>query len=56
MQDSAQANLDDQIADIVAFIDPVYTGAVTADATWDPNAYAWTEPMRLFADEGVVRG
>jgi len=43
MQDSAQANLDDQIADIVAFIDPVYTGAVTADATWNPNAYAWTE-------------
>lgn len=44
-QDSAQANLDDQIADVVAFIDPVYTGAVTADATQDPDAYAWTEPM-----------
>lgn len=46
VQDVAQAKLDDQIADIVAFADPVYTRAVSTDATWDPNAYAWTDPGR----------
>jgi hypothetical protein len=43
LQDQTEADLDDQLADIVAFLDPIYSGRVTDSARWDPNAQAWTE-------------
>ena len=41
LTDVVRADLDDQVADVVAFIDPVYRGDVPASARWDPSAYAW---------------
>jgi len=38
---TTQSLLDDQVADIARFIDPVYTRSATAASRWDPAAYAW---------------
>ena len=43
MEGSTRTDLDDQVADVVAFIGPVYSGAVSDNATWDPIAYTWVE-------------
>lgn len=36
-----QARLDDQVADVSRFIDPVYTGADATPWRWDPIAFTW---------------
>jgi len=41
---SVEARFDDQLADVIAFIDPVYAGQVNHAAVWDPDRYAWHGP------------
>lgn len=36
--------LDEQTAALAAFVDPVYAGAVSHAATWDPERRQWDEP------------
>ena len=43
LEERTEANLDDQLADIVAFLDPVFSGELPDTARWDPNAQTWTE-------------
>lgn len=47
LQDAVEADLDAQVAAVVTFIDPVYLGTVSEDATWDPVAFSWSEPARV---------
>lgn len=35
------ARFEDQLADVIAFIDPIFTGDLPDTATWDPLTYAW---------------
>ena len=41
---SVEARFDDQLADVIAFIDPVYAGQVDQASVWDPDRYAWHDP------------
>ena len=41
LTESTLADFDAQVADVVAFIDPVYAGLVADDATWNPDTYQW---------------
>ncbi|CAN5238556.1 nucleotidyl transferase AbiEii/AbiGii toxin family protein [soil metagenome] len=43
LEERTESNLDDQLADIVAFLDPVYSGTVSDSARWDPETQTWTE-------------
>ena len=31
-----------QLADVLEFVDPIFTGLVPDESTWDPNAYRWS--------------
>jgi len=42
LEGRTRAQLDDQLADIVAFLDPVYSGQVDAASQWDPNTQTWS--------------
>lgn len=44
VESSTLPDLDDQVADITRFIDPVYTGAVPDRSEWDPATSTWVEP------------
>lgn len=44
LTDRCLESLDDQLAAIVAFIDPVLDGTLAPDAEWDPTAYRWFSP------------
>jgi len=35
------ARFEDQLADVITFIDPIFTGDLPDTATWDPLTYAW---------------
>jgi len=39
--DTTQASLDEQVADIATFIDPVFTGTASSEASLDSVAYTW---------------
>lgn len=41
MAEVAHPSIDDQVAEIAAFVDPVYSGVLGARARWDPRAYLW---------------
>ena len=41
LADAVREDLDDQVDDIRAFIDPVLAGEVPLDAVWDPTARSW---------------
>lgn len=43
LEDRTEPSLDAQVALVAAFVDPVYSGAISAGATWDPNAYEWRD-------------
>lgn len=43
LEERTEANLDDQLADVVAFLDPVFSGELSDTAHWDPNEQTWTE-------------
>lgn len=43
MADRARADLDDQVADVLAFVDPVFAGEVGESWQWDPDARRWAE-------------
>jgi hypothetical protein len=42
LTERTETNLDDQLAAIVAFLDPVYSGQLPDTARWDPNTQSWT--------------
>ena len=42
LEGRTRAQLDDQLADIVAFLDPVYSRQVDAASQWDPNTQTWS--------------
>ncbi|HEY0217389.1 MAG TPA: nucleotidyl transferase AbiEii/AbiGii toxin family protein [Cellulomonas sp.] len=42
---STRADLEDQVADVVALIDPIYTGAVAPGSIWDPSRGRWDEHL-----------
>lgn len=50
----AHARFDDQLADVIAFVDPLYSGAVGRQAVWNPDRYTWTEPAAA-TDVGIGR-
>ncbi|MFC5932144.1 nucleotidyl transferase AbiEii/AbiGii toxin family protein [Cryobacterium melibiosiphilum] len=37
-------SFDDQLADVIEFVDPVFTGAVRADEVWDSSTQRWRKP------------
>jgi len=41
LADAVLEDLDDQVNDIRAFIDPVLAGELPLDAVWDPTARSW---------------
>jgi hypothetical protein len=41
MADAVEARFEDQLAAVIAFIDPVYSGEVSGATVWDPDAYSW---------------
>lgn len=43
LADAALAAFDAQLADVLAFIDPVYSGAAADEARWDPDEYRWVQ-------------
>ncbi|MDQ1535674.1 MAG: hypothetical protein QOE58_67 [Actinomycetota bacterium] len=42
MSEAVEVRFEDQLAAVVAFVDPVYSGSVVGDAVWDPATYTWT--------------
>lgn len=44
LQERCEALLDDQMAALARFVDPVYTGDATNAAMWDPDRRQWNEP------------
>lgn len=43
LEDRTEPALDDQAALVVAFVDPIYSGQVPADAWWSPADYLWRD-------------
>lgn len=44
LEDAAEASFAAQLADVLAFVDPVFARTVDDSAEWDPDAYRWTMP------------
>lgn len=41
LEDRTEPNLDTEVALVAAFVDPVYSGAISPSAVWHPDAYGW---------------
>lgn len=44
LEDQAEPDFADQLAAVIHFIDPVFSGAVNDSAAWDPDTFGWSNP------------
>lgn len=42
LEGRARPDLDDQMSDIVAFLDPLYSGQVDTNSRWNPDTQSWS--------------
>lgn len=42
LEGRARPDLDDQMSDVIVFLDPLYSGQLGAKSRWDPDAQSWS--------------